>query len=234
MCKKIFFFATFALFVESCNVPYDGDERYLFETTVVDSNNNPIINKEVSVYFYNGDYYDNDSNFIFGERAFDNIISGNTDANGTIKLAFPFASNRENLVIKIGKESSGFLRGEFELINIKKQNFTNYKLLEPKIIIYNFDEVVNLNVNVLNSNSSKYISKLEFLGIEKKSVKNFNIIESNAMAIPVTSSLYIPLKNQNATIKYEITEIINGQLLKSIVEEPISIIDVNLTYTITL
>ncbi len=233
MIKKILLLFSFYFFL-NCNVPYDGEERYLFETTVVDSNNNPIANKEVSVLFYNGDYFDNNGNYLFGEREFDEIIYGNTDANGTIKLAFPFASDRENIVIKIGNNSDGYLNSDFELINIRKNNFSNYKLIESPIKLYSFDETTFLTINVQNTTSNKYVSKIEFIGNINIIIKNFNSKQDDYDYFPLTNKTYTVIKNQNAILKYEVTTIINGQQTKTNVEEQIIILENNIDYTITL
>lgn len=227
--KRIILLILFSSLYIKCTVPYDGESRYVFNTTILDKNNNPIPYLKVSASFYKGDYYDNLTNFInFNE--FDKIIESTTDINGNISLVFPFASDRENLSIKFGDSNYP----DYEIINIKKNNFVNYKLSELPFIIYRFNEATSLFVNVTNTTQTKYVSKMELIGQQRETIKIYNTQQANNQISPIINTYFNPIMNQNVILKYEVTTIVNNQTSIEIVEELITIQENQLSYEIIL
>ena len=227
--KRIILLILFSSLYIKCTVPYDGESRYVFNTTILDKNNNPIPYFKVSANFYNGDYFDTLTNFInFNE--FDKVIESTTDINGNISLVFPFASDRENLSIKIGDTTYP----DFEIINIQKINFVNYKLTELPFILYRFNEATLLLVNVLNTTQIKYVSKMELIGKQRETIKNYNAQQISSQISPIINSNYNPIINQNIILRYEITTVVNNQASVEIVEESITIQENQVLYEITL
>lgn len=222
--KKIIFFISFAFLLLKCTVPYDGESRYIFTTTIVDKNNNPIPNIDVSVDFTETGYLNVPSNKDIVAQTF-------SDNNGVINLVFPYASKIENVHVRIGKYNYSYI---YEIINIKKNNFTNYKLIEPTIAIYSFDDAIQLLVNVSNTSSIKYVSKLEVIGTQWNSIKDYNPIENSMEISPIYEKYFSPIKNQNITLKYEVVTVLNGQSSSTITQEQITILEDDISYEITL
>ncbi|NJM80996.1 MAG: DUF4198 domain-containing protein [Flavobacterium sp.] len=227
MKKSLLILVSF--FLLKCAVPYDGEARYIFTTTVLDKNNNPIPNLEISVNFYNGDYHDNSTNYI-NVNEFDKIVQSTTDANGIIKLVFPFAAIRENVSIRFGDNTYP----EYEIINIKKNNFVNYELNEPPFVLYRFNDATLLSVKVINSSLIKYVSKIELIGEKREAIKNYNIQQEPIENSSIRFKDFNPVKNQNVLLRYEITTITNGQSSFEVVEESITILENELIYEIIL
>jgi len=222
--KKIVFLISFAFLLLKCTVPYDGESRYIFTTTIVDKNNNPIPNIDVSVDFTETAYLNVPSNNDIVAQTF-------SDNNGVINLVFPYASKIENVHVRIGNYNYSYI---YEIINIKKNNFTNYKLIEPTITIYSFDDAIQLLVNVSNTSSIKYVSKLEVIGIQWNSIKDYNPNENSMEIFPIYEKYFSPIKNQNITLKYEVVTVLNGQSSSTITQEQITILEDDISYEITL
>ena len=232
--RKIALLFTIIVLLTNCSDPYDGETKYIFETTVVDSDNNPISNLNCNAVFYNVDSNGNEINFLLVENR-DLIVSSVSDANGKVRLIFPFSKQKERLKIEIGKDVSSFPGTLFQFINLQEGDFSNFKRTEPSLMLFNPSELVGLEIEVLNSSSNKYVSKIEFNGKKQETVKNFQPILNELGPIQITESFYDVAKNQVATLKYEVTTLnSNGQETIVVIEEQITIQSENITYEITL
>jgi len=234
--KKIASFLTIILLFTNCSVPYDGETRYIFETTVVDSGNNPIPNVQCNALFYNL-YTSKNKGPIFpiGSDGGDLIVSSVTDANGSVRLIFPFAINRNRVRVEIENDQNSFGQSWYEFINIQKSDFIDYKITEPAIKIYRANEIVSLRVKVTNMSFNKYVSKMELIGIKRNAFKDFNAAASGTEIIQILNESYEVIKNQTVLLKYEVTTVnVNGIETRVVIEEQITILSENINYEITL
>jgi hypothetical protein len=232
--KKIVSFLTIIFLFTNCSIPYDGETRYIFETTVIDSDNNPIANLKCNAIFYN--LYDNGNKGItFPSDRGDIIASTVSDANGKVRLIFPFAINRNRVRIAIENDKNSFGQSWYEFINIQKGDFIDYKITEPAIKIYRANETVSLSVKVTNMIFNKYVSKMELIGIKRNAFKDFNVAASGTGIIQILDEFYEVIKNQTVLLKYEVTTVnTNGQETRVVIEEQITILSENIAYEISL
>jgi hypothetical protein len=234
--KKIVSFLTLIILLTNCSVPYDGETRYIFETTVLDSDNNPIPNVQCNAIFYNL-YSSKNKGPIFpiGSDGGDLIVSSVTDNNGSVRLIFPFAIKRDRVRIAIENDNNSFGQSWYEFINIQKSDFIDYKITESAIKIYRANEIVSLSVQVTNSSLNKYVSKIELIGIKRNAFKDFNISASGPEVIQIFNESYEVIKNQTVILKYEVTNFVpNGQNTTTPFEEQITILSENINYEIIL
>lgn len=232
--KKALSFLIIVFLFANCTVPYDGETRYIFETIVVDSNNNPIANLKCNAVFYN--LYSNENRGIINPiEGADLIVSSVSDANGKVRLIFPFSESKERLKIEIGNDDNSFPQNLFEFINMRESDFNDFKRTEPTVMLFKENELVGLQILVSNSNSNNYISKMEFTGKKRETVKNFQPTPNEFDPLPITNSFYDVVKDQVATLKYEVTTLsTSGQATFAIIEVPITVLSENIIYEISL
>jgi hypothetical protein len=89
--KKIVSFLTLIILLTNCSVPYDGETRYIFETTVLDSDNNSIANLKRNAIFYN--LYNN------GNKG---IESPSVNGDLIVSTGFDTNEKSKNLPLSIG------------------------------------------------------------------------------------------------------------------------------------
>ena len=117
---------------------------------------------------------------------------------------------------------------------MKKINSVNYKLSELPFILYSYNEATLLLVNGLNTTQIKYVSKMELIGKQRETIKNYNAQQISSQISPIINSNYNPIINQNIILRYEITTVVNNQASVEIVEESITIQENQVLYEITL
>ena len=99
--KKIIYLSLLVLC--SCSIQYDAETRLLFETIVVDSNDNPLKDINLEVYVSSGSGLGSSS---------ETISLGKTDENGKIRLVFPspkFENGYKVFINSPYNENLGFL-----------------------------------------------------------------------------------------------------------------------------
>lgn len=233
--NKIALYFLLFIFTTACSVPYDGERRYIFETTVLDSGNNPIPNVSCNVVFYKTSIGTYDNSFYYDTYDSDLITTAQTDSNGKVRLIFPPAINYDFVKIEIRNNSANSQQSGFDFINIQESDFTNFKITEPAINIYAINELVQLEVFVVNTSNTKFVSNIELIGQERVTFKDFlppNIDNNPGL---VNNKVYEVVKNQVVTLKYDITTISeNGLQSITTTEVPISIGAQNINYEISL
>jgi 5-hydroxyisourate hydrolase-like protein (transthyretin family) len=132
----------------ACAIDYDGETRLVFETRVTDSQGNPKANLPVSVQINDGELSDIISN-------------GNTNANGKIVLIFPAPSNIDaDISFNIGNVSPYMM----SLYNFKRADFVDYKIGIDNYVLYNEDEITDLNVELQQTNPNTQITEIHIEG----------------------------------------------------------------------
>ena len=185
------------LSMSSCVVPYDAETRLLFETQIVDSNENALSNVDVEINVSNGN----------GLGAGNETISyGKTDSNGKIKLVFPsaeFDRGYEIFIQSKENENLGFL--PFSFNNLELENFPDYKLSIPKIYRLTYDESVPVTLQFNPVNGNKKFIDLKIDGVFCPSFTDYNDNEQSYFV-----NYFYAKKNQTILITYKIENVSTG------------------------
>jgi hypothetical protein len=185
------------IILNSCVVPYDAETRLLFETQLVDSNENVLSDIDIEINVSNG------SGLGSGNET---ISYGKTNSNGEIKLIFPspeFDKGYKIFIRSKQNENLGFI--PFEIDNLTLENFLDYKLSVPKIYRLTYDESVPvyLQFNPINGNRTFLDLKIE--GIFCPTFSDYNDEEETFF----TNYIYAK-KNQTIVINYKIENVSTG------------------------
>ncbi len=151
--KKIIILLVLIQFI-SCDTRYDGNIRLQFTGKVLDDNNNPISNQEVTI-----SAEDENSNY-----SSHNVGFGKTDNNGDYSILIPSAINLKTYTLKVNEEFDTSYNSQLisaKYYNIKKSNFTNYKIQLPISKLY-----LNTNLSVLTVIFNKINFNNELLSVE--------------------------------------------------------------------
>lgn len=212
--KKIVLFI-FIISLQSCTVPYDAETRLLFETQMVDSNENPIPNATLAIQVSNGSGFGSSSEI---------INSGTTNENGTIRLGFPspiFDKGYEIQISSSNNDNSGFV--PFSINNLLLDDFADFKLTIPKIYRLTVDEGVAINYSFFTSNPNRKITSFAVVGIYTPSFSNYSENDETSYFVD-----FYAKKNQVIQIQYQyedkitgVIETVNQEL--TVIEESLSI-----------
>lgn len=181
----------------SCDTRYDGDSRLQFIGKVVDENNNPIQNQQVTISASNDFINDN----------FHYVGIAYTDSNGNYSILVPSPTNLDAFTLNINDEfSSGY---NSQLINIKyynfkDTNFLNYKVQLPTSKLYSLIDITNLTVNFNKINAYNELVDVSYIG--EISYENYNLNEEN-IEYPHYKRVK---KNQIIEIKYKVKNTTNS------------------------
>jgi hypothetical protein len=200
----------------SCTVPYDAETRLLFETTLVDSNENNLKGIDLEIRVSNGT----------GFATSGEIIShGKTNANGKLNLIFPspkFEDNYRLFIRSKNDENLSFV--PFGIGNIDIKNFNDYKLSIPKIYRLTYEESVSVALNFIPTNNSKKITDIIIDGIYSPSNSSYIDEDDNYIYA------FFAKKNQTIHLTYTVKNL-NSGILETVTQE-INIQEVNLNETI--
>lgn len=157
--KKLFLLLLVPLLF-GCDIQYDGNTKLVIKGSVVDRNNNPIINKAVNLYVSR----DGGSiPFIFYIPSETNYIGkATTDSNGNYVMVIPQPSNFSEIIVETNDESNQLNGKQFR--NIYLSNFTNFQFTAPTSNLYLKSNLASLTVNLNNINSTTELLKLEYIG----------------------------------------------------------------------
>jgi len=131
--KKIPLLLLFAL--TSCGIAYDGETRLITETTVLDRNGNLLQDIEVKITAQNGSYTDV-------------VSSGFSNATGNTQLIFPKPEN-SSMEISFSNPALGYETKMF--YDVTPDDFDNYKLVMDQVVVLKADDIVNLEVQFVNT-----------------------------------------------------------------------------------
>lgn len=189
MKKIILLFVVLQLL--SCDSRYDGDIRLQFTGKVIDENNNPIQNQQVTISAENESSEYNSNNVGFGK----------TDSNGNYSILIPAATRLNTYALEINNEFDGIYNMQLVNIryyNIKNSNFSNYKIELPISKLYLQSSLSNLEVTFNQTNANNAIQNVQYIG----EIANEHI-DFNPVFIENTNYKRVK-KNQIIEIKYQV------------------------------
>lgn len=200
----------------SCSdVVYDGEKRLVFQTQVLDGNNQPLKNKNVMIT-------------IFNEFASDEISNGKTDKNGKITLIFPSPQSEFHIDFLIENDDNSYLNRTVKQIN--SSNFINYKFVYDKTYLLKNEEVAPLNLTYDNVNANLKIKKITINGIYHLNEDFFDCPFEyfDQYQLP---PIYLMKKNQTFQLKYTLVNTTSGQETLNTVD--LTIGEESINYTLT-
>jgi hypothetical protein len=227
MMKKLLSGFSLLFFFISCEREYDGTTRYVFDTQVLDKNNQPLANIPVQLYF--NSYYS-----FFGNQDDGNVfMTTKTDSNGNVRLVFPFPTQNSNAVgiIEIG-ESTNYNsdNNNFTFINFQPSNFTNFYLRETPVTLFSKNELVNFQTIVNNTTINKSVSNIEIEGSQFIPFKDFLANNQNNYY----QNFAKLEKNQTIILKYTVTDYQFNPATTEVISVSIDVLETDLNYTITI
>lgn len=179
----------FALIFYSCDIPYDLETRYIFETKIVDSNGDAISNKELKVY-------------VSTENKGETISKAMSNQEGFIRIIFPKPDLEAYTfsIISENDDTTGFL--EKNILNIKQEDFIDYKLVIEDIKLMKYNELTNLYIELNQVNQNNILKKVEIVGEVYNPNEYYNpIVNLDYYDI---ATYFLLHKNQNFNLKYTV------------------------------
>lgn len=186
MKKIICFFILFLLF--SCEIQYDGERRFIVETTVNDDQNNPLKDIKIEVDAVAGT-----------ENSGDNISYANTDGNGYSIQIFPPRKNEGTFSIRINP-NSGIYQSKV-IYNINESDFQDYILKLGTVTLFKNEDITYFDIVLKQVSENVILKSLEIDAISSDSYVNYHEIEDEYF-FPETS--FHILKNQSFRIFYSV------------------------------
>lgn len=203
----------FTLFFISCGIPYDGDTIVTVDLNLVDANNIPIENQNVTIYSYDGSVGTNNAGY-----------TKRTDAYGFVNFKMFQPAHDFDVLID---ENLDFL--PVRLIQFNKNNFDDYNLNIGTIRLFKLDDLTQLSITTNQTSGNKILQKIEVDAIKYEAIINLNsIIDASQQDIQTAFELK---KNQNFILKYTIKNLINNTTEEF--QENLTIGINPITYTIT-
>ena len=194
--KKIVILLVFIL--SSCGIEYDGGTKIVIKGKVVDSDNNPIENKEINLFVTRESYGFPFLFYVPSEE--NNIGKAITNSMGEYTIVIPKPSNNfSEIIVETNSDSNNLNRKQFR--NIQNSNFINFELVLPTSVLYKNSDLATLNVNPNNVNPSNELRKIEFIGILPNEFVYFNPIENELNFIDFNR---LVKKNQTIILRYTV------------------------------
>ncbi len=195
--KKLFLLLLVPL-IFGCEIQYDGNTKLVIKGSVVDKNNNPIINKSVNLYVSRDG---GQIPFLFYIPSETNYIGkATTDNDGNYVMVIPKPSNYSEIIVETNDESNQLNGKQFR--NIDLSNFSNFQYIAPTSRLYLKSSLANLTVNLNNINPTTELLKLEYIGNIPNEIELINpLVEDYPNFI---QNLNVE-KNQTVILKYKTT-----------------------------
>jgi hypothetical protein len=194
--KKIVILLVFML--SSCGIEYDGGTKIIIKGKVVDSDNNPIENKEINLFVLRESYGFPLLFYVPSEE--NNIGKAITNKMGEYTIVIPKPSNNfSEIIVETNSDSNNLNRKQFR--NIQNSNFINFELVLPTSVLYKSSDLATLNVNPNNVNPSNELRKIEFIGVLPNEFVYFNPIENQLDFIDFNR---LVKKNQTIILRYTV------------------------------
>ena len=194
--KKIIILLVFIL--SSCGIEYDGGTKIVIKGKVVDSDNNPIENKEINLFVSLESYGFPFLFYVPSEE--NNIGKAITNSMGEYTIVIPKPSNNfSEIIVETNSDSNNLNRKQFR--NIQNSNFINFELVLPTSVLYKNSDLATLNVNPNNVNPSNELRKVEFIGVLPNELVYFNPIENQLDYIDFNR---LVKKNQTIILRYTV------------------------------
>jgi hypothetical protein len=194
--KKIIILLVFIL--SSCGIEYAGGTKIVIKGKVVDSDNNPIENKEINLFVSRESYGFPFLFYVPSEE--NNIGKAITNSMGEYTIVIPKPSNNfSEIIVETNSNSNNLNRKQFR--NIQNSNFINFELVLPTSVLYKNSDLATLNVNPNNVNPSNELRKIEFIGVLPNEFVYFNPIENQLDFIDFNR---LVKKNQTIILRYTV------------------------------
>jgi hypothetical protein len=194
--KKIVILLVFIL--SSCGIEYAGGTKIVIKGKVVDSDNNPIENKEINLFVTRESYGFPFLFYVPSEE--NNIGKAITNSMGEYTIVIPKPSNNfSEIIVETNSDSNNLNRKQFR--NIQNSNFINFELVLPTSVLYKNSDLATLNVNPNNVNPSNELRKVEFIGVLPNEFVYFNPIENELDFIDFNR---LVKKNQTIILRYTV------------------------------
>ena len=186
------------LILSSCGIEYSGGTKIVIKGKVVDSDNNPIENKEINLFVSRESYGFPFLFYVPSEE--NNIGKAITNSMGEYTIVIPKPSNNfTEIIVETNSDSNNLNRKQFR--NIQISNFINFELVLPTSVLYKNTDLATLNVNPNNVNPSNELRKIEFIGILPNEFVYFNPIENEQDYIDFNR---LVKKNQTIILRYTV------------------------------
>ena len=213
------------LIVSSCGIEYDGETKIVIKGKVVDSDNNPIINKEVNLFVIRES---SGFPFIFYSPSEENNIGkATTNSNGEYIMVIPQPKNNFTEII-VETNSSNNTHNPKQYRNIKLKDFLNYELNLPISKLYHKSDLSQLSITPNNINLNNELKNIELLGLVANELEFINLPENYYPYYQINTSVK---KNQTIIARYTVLN--HSTNITSIVDENIVIDNSNQTnYTL--
>ena len=216
--KKILVLLVFIF--SSCQIEYDGETKIVVKGKIVDSNNNPIINKEVNLYVTRDQI---SIPFVFYlPSETNNIGKTNTNNNGEYTMVIPKPENNfTEIIVVTNATSTDYNKKQFR--NIQLNNFDNFELNLPISKLYNESELTTLNITLNQVTQNVELRDITLLGTVINEIEYINMPENFSFYNQLES---IVKKNQTIILRYTLFNYSTN--ITSIIEENVVINDENL------
>jgi hypothetical protein len=203
--KKIIILLVFIL--SSCGIEYAGGTKIVIKGKVVDSDNNPIENKEINLFVTRESYGFPFLFYVPSEE--NNIGKAITNSMGEYTIVIPKPNNNfSEIIVETNSDSNNLNRKQFR--NIQNSNFINFELVLPTSVLYKNSDLATLNVNPNNVNPSNELRKVEFIGVLPNEFVYFNPIENQLDFIDFNR---LVKKNQTIILRYTVFNYITNSTI---------------------
>jgi len=195
------------LIASSCGIEYAGGTKIVIKGKVVDSDNNPIENKEINLFVSRESYGFPFLFYVPSEE--NNIGKAITNSMGEYTIVIPKPSNNfSEIIVETNSNSNNLNRKQFR--NIQNSNFINFELVLPTSVLYKNSDLATLNVNPNNVNPSNELRKVEFIGVLPNEFVYFNPIENELDFIDFNR---LVKKNQTIILRYTVFNYITNSTI---------------------
>lgn len=195
----------FLLVLSSCGIEYDGETKLIVKGKITDSNNTPLINKEVKLFVTSeGGILP----FIFYTFSEENFIGkAFTNSNGEYTMILPSPKNNfDEIIVETNPENN--LLNPKQYRNIQTNDFINYQLTIPNSKLYLTTDLTDLNLS-FNQTANNQLIQVDFSGEYTNFVEDFNFIPSEF----TPDFYYLKVKrNQNFIVNYKIRNPITNEI----------------------
>lgn len=179
----------FILFsILSCEIHYDGEQRYILETKVTDKNGNSLKDINIEVYADN-----------------DNISYATTDANGSALQIFPPRSYENTFSMTINPDREDYQ--SLIINNIKQSDFANYFLNIGTFALFKSEDITtfNIDLNPIDPTATSLVS-LEINAITPINYIDYQGEEDGGEGIYYPQTHFRVIKNQTFIVFYTIRD----------------------------
>lgn len=206
------------LICSSCTIQYDGETRIVVQGQLIDKNNKPLSNKKIEIQTYSGDTF----------VGSDLISYTDTDADGKFTLIFPAPKGDGiSIITSINDEYNEF---QSKHINALKKNFSNYKLDLNKIVLYENNDITQLDLILNKTSTNKEITEAHIEGLQADIHLDLN---ADDLENRYLNTHFDVIKNQNVKLSYTIVDYSNTSQTAAKHEAVITINSDKVTHIIT-